>query len=631
MRSILENLSTEKLILHKPSGSTCEVEGMIESSGIQSDDVTVPIVHKTKDDNSLPHMIFISHSTKDKEYTKAFVELLFGIGLKEDDIVCSSYPGLGVPFRASVYEWLVEKFQKYDLHVFYFLSRNYYKSAASLNEMGAAWALKQKWDGILLPGFSFTEIAGCIDPSQIGIKLDGDIDELKYRLGELKDSIVDEFGLQPISATRWEEIRNKFVDIIPKIVPNAEHLQDVEHTTTLDVIREKKLQYLTKKTEFANLLYQTGNKYCASNFFANLFWCTEDEYSNIDSIIKAERKYIQCCSFYENNEKRNANRLARELVSEYKDLMSKPPYTICAENDIMKNFVKMRMSDALFYKNMTVDNPNEFIMNEAEKSIQYYQEIIDHPSEINVWDEEILAYFYNSQGYTSYYMSRNVAAGKSEVRDQYLNKALGKLKAAVENTPNKGRYRRNLGLVYQAQNDLDKAHKTYEEAVENDPLDCKAYNTVVALDLKDIDREFGINDRDEKLLNEMTFDDENHKWKKILDKDITLCRTAEKISFSLVDTHYNMAKAYLYKYLFEGKTNAGLLEQAHEQIDIAKGLNPKSIGTLYTRRNIYEAEGNFQKAFECANEELIKERGDNPKLLARYGERLKKLPVVRIY
>ena len=84
----------------------------------------------------------------------------------------------------------------------------------------------------------------------------------------------------------------------------------------------------------------------------------------------------------------------------------------------------------------------------------------------------------------------------------------------------------------------------------------------------------------------MTFNDENHKWKKMLDKDITLCRTAEKISFSLVDTHYNMAKAYLYKYLFEGKTNTGLLEQAHEQIDIAKGLNPKSIGALYTRRNI---------------------------------------------
>ena len=90
------------------------------------------------------------------------MDLLFDIGLNEDDIVCSSYPGLGVPLRASVYEWLVKKFQKYDLHVFYFLSHNYYKSAASLNEMGAAWALKQKWDGILLPGFSFTEIASYI-------------------------------------------------------------------------------------------------------------------------------------------------------------------------------------------------------------------------------------------------------------------------------------------------------------------------------------------------------------------------------------------------------------------------------------------------------------------------------------
>ena len=285
MKNTLKNFPTEKLILHKPSGDTYKVEGMVESSEIQSDDVTVPIepndyfernlpngiieyykvidpgfykgmqdipdhyqtkvqriaapiVYKTEDDNSLPHMIFISHSSKDKEYTKAFVDLLFDIGLNEDDIVCSSYPGLGVPLRASIYEWLVEKFQECDLHVFYFLSHNYYKSAASLNEMGAAWALKQKWDGILLPGFSFAEITGCIDPSQIGIKLDGDIDELKHRLGELKDDIVEEFGLRAVSTTRWERIRNEFIDTIQKIIPTEEHLQDVEHTPTLGAKRD---------------------------------------------------------------------------------------------------------------------------------------------------------------------------------------------------------------------------------------------------------------------------------------------------------------------------------------------------------------------------------------------------------
>ena len=42
-------------------------------------------------------LIFISHSSKDKEYTKAFVELLFGIGLNEEDIVCSSFPGVDIP------------------------------------------------------------------------------------------------------------------------------------------------------------------------------------------------------------------------------------------------------------------------------------------------------------------------------------------------------------------------------------------------------------------------------------------------------------------------------------------------------------------------------------------------------
>lgn len=263
-RTILANFPTEKLILHKTTGEAYNVEGMIGNSGtIMSEDVSIPIetddyferrlpngvteyfkvidagYHKgttgipdhyqTKVDkvknpietkNSARHkLIFISHSTHDKEYTKAFVNLLFAIGLNEDDIVCSSYPGVGIPLGEKVYEWLVEKFQKYDLHVIYFLSHNYYKSAASLNEMGAAWAMKQKWDGILLPNFSFTDIAGCIDCTQISIKLDGDIEELKHRLGELKDNIVDEFGLRKVGPTRWEKIRNDFLTTIQGIEP----------------------------------------------------------------------------------------------------------------------------------------------------------------------------------------------------------------------------------------------------------------------------------------------------------------------------------------------------------------------------------------------------------------------------
>ena len=265
-RSILANFPTETFIFHKLSGKNFEVVGMLGSSGtILSEDISIPIetddyferripngvveyykvidagyhtgtagipehyqtkVEKVKEptvaeDNERRKLIFISHSSRDKEYTKEFVELLFSIGLNEDDIVCSSYPGVGIPLREKVYDWLVEKFQEYDLHVLYFLSNNYYQSAASLNEMGAAWALKQKWDGILLPGFSFSDISGCIDPTQIGIKLDGNPDELKHRLGELKDDIVGEFGLGQISSTRWERIRDSFITAVKGIKANT--------------------------------------------------------------------------------------------------------------------------------------------------------------------------------------------------------------------------------------------------------------------------------------------------------------------------------------------------------------------------------------------------------------------------
>ncbi len=65
------------------------------------------------------------------------------------------------------------------------LSHSYYKSVASLNEMGAAWAMKQRWTGILLPKFNFSDIDGCIDKTQISIKLDDkDRETLRYRLEE---------------------------------------------------------------------------------------------------------------------------------------------------------------------------------------------------------------------------------------------------------------------------------------------------------------------------------------------------------------------------------------------------------------------------------------------------------------
>lgn len=169
--------------------------------------------------NDKKNKVFISHASKDSEYVKAFVNLLEDIGLSEDEIVCSSISGYGIPLGADIYDWLSSQFQEFNLHIIFMLSDNYYKSVACLNEMGAAWVLKQKYDSVLLPDFDFVQIKGAINPNKIGIKLDSEADELNHRLNELKDTLIDEFTLKTISSTKWERHRNEFVENVKKITP----------------------------------------------------------------------------------------------------------------------------------------------------------------------------------------------------------------------------------------------------------------------------------------------------------------------------------------------------------------------------------------------------------------------------
>ena len=177
-------------------------------------------LEKISDENSIstsdnkPKKVFISHASNDKSFVQLIVNLLEDIGLSETEIVCSSIPGYGIPLGKDIYDWLSEQFQNWDLHIIFILSDNYYNSVACLNEMGAAWVLKQKYDTVLLPEFDFPQIKGAINPQQIGIKLDSDCTELNQRLNELKDSLIDEFKLQSLSAAKWERHRNEFVNKI---------------------------------------------------------------------------------------------------------------------------------------------------------------------------------------------------------------------------------------------------------------------------------------------------------------------------------------------------------------------------------------------------------------------------------
>ena len=58
---------------------------------------------------------------------------------------------------------------------------------------GRAWIVQAKYTLILLPGFNFEQIKGVVNKNQIGIKLDNSRDEVKDKLNQLYDNIVEEF------------------------------------------------------------------------------------------------------------------------------------------------------------------------------------------------------------------------------------------------------------------------------------------------------------------------------------------------------------------------------------------------------------------------------------------------------
>ena len=73
-----------------------------------------------------------------------------------------------------------------------------------------------------MPGFTFNQLAGCIDKNQICIKLDDS--DIKQRLREFRNGIIKEFGLESIDEDEWEVKRDEFLDKI-KIIAQQKNVK----------------------------------------------------------------------------------------------------------------------------------------------------------------------------------------------------------------------------------------------------------------------------------------------------------------------------------------------------------------------------------------------------------------------
>ena len=157
-----------------------------------------------------PPLVFISHAELDKEFANEIVTLFEFIGVKgKEKLLCTSVDGYRIPVGRDIVEYLREVFNKYNLFVIILHTHNYYTRPVCLNEMGAAWALKTKYYSVLASDFNFKEMTGVVNNKDVAIKIGAE--DCETRLNQLKNALVDFFGLPQPDEDRWPHYRGKFI------------------------------------------------------------------------------------------------------------------------------------------------------------------------------------------------------------------------------------------------------------------------------------------------------------------------------------------------------------------------------------------------------------------------------------
>lgn len=156
-------------------------------------------------------IIFLSHSSSNKQYADALEKMFTGIGIKNEQLIYTSHALHKIPLGQNIYDYLRSAFEK-KLFVIILWSNEYLESSACLNEMGAAWVTRSDYTNIYCPDFDFKNpkyYSCAVDKNRMGAILDG-TPNCKASMTELKDIIMDMFGLG-IDEKSWLFILDEFI------------------------------------------------------------------------------------------------------------------------------------------------------------------------------------------------------------------------------------------------------------------------------------------------------------------------------------------------------------------------------------------------------------------------------------
>ena len=132
------------------------------------------------------------------------IEVLETVGLRSEQIFCSSFEGYGIDLGENFLERIKTELDS-NVLVIFILSRNFYASPISLCEMGEAWIKTNEHIPVLIPPFDYKEIKGVIPLTQ-GFKINKPL-----TLNLFKQKIEELFWLEPIDFSTWERKRDRIL------------------------------------------------------------------------------------------------------------------------------------------------------------------------------------------------------------------------------------------------------------------------------------------------------------------------------------------------------------------------------------------------------------------------------------
>ncbi|AVB75917.1 toll/interleukin-1 receptor domain-containing protein [Methanococcus maripaludis] len=186
--------------------------------------------------------IFISHSSKDKEYAKLLRDVLENAGLTHDQIFCTSLTGHRNEFGKNFLDNIKNKLND-DYLILFLLSRNFYESPMCMCELGAAWVKTKESVPVLIPPFDYDDMNMTIKHTE-GFKINE-----KDRIHEFKDYLDSNFNNKPIPVSIWNERTEKtFSDIIKLIEKDSKNAKKSSKKTTAKKTSDKKSKNSENKT-----------------------------------------------------------------------------------------------------------------------------------------------------------------------------------------------------------------------------------------------------------------------------------------------------------------------------------------------------------------------------------------------